>query len=318
MRNFSIVFFGGLLVVIIGLSIVSIVKSNKTSSNSNNGVGVVIATTTEKYNALEEEGEIGVIPQSGTTTITAKAYLVKDLTTDSVVVEKDSDRTLPIASLTKLITAVLVRHLIDPNTRITIGAKVMQIYGNTAGFTEGETFTASDLMYPLLMVSSNDSAEALASVYGRIKFIKAMNDFAQSIGAYRTYIADPAGLSPDNVSSPSDIVRIINWIYSNDPTILEITKLKTKTIRDHVWTNPTYFLNWSSYLGGKNGYLPEANRTGVGLFSIGVSSASVNSTTSLSVATSSKLSSRGDIYAVVVLGSSLRDQDVTTLLGKIK
>jgi len=70
-----------------------------------------------------------------------------------------------------------------------------------------------------------------------------------------------------------------------------------KIVRSHAWRNPTHFLSWSNYLGGKNGYTPEADRTGVALFSMGASK---------------------NVYAVVVLGSESRDADVVKLLAKVK
>ena len=310
MKNFFTVLFGGLACILLCFAVLALLKTAQNFHRES-----LVATPFTTYTAsqpvivltaLQEEGEssLPTLPtfiSSGskplsTSTITAKSYIVKDLTTNKVIIEKDSDRLLPIASLTKLITAIVARRLIAPDTHITINSMILRTYGNTANFRDGEAYSVKDLLYPLLMVSSNDAAEALAFVYGRTKFINTMNDFAQSIGAYRTSIADPAGLSPNSISTASDMVRIIDWIRLNDPTILQITELKTITVRDHNWVNPTHFLSWSNYLGGKNGYLPEANRTGVGLFSVDKSS---------------------DIYAVAVLGSSARDQDVETLLGQI-
>ncbi len=265
--------------------------------------GTVISgvTRTVRYTASEEEDLIDAatraLPHAADSSVTAKAYIVKDLTTGEVVAQRSADQLLPIASLSKLVTAVVAQKNIPPESHITITRSIMSTYGNTAQFKAGEAFTAGDLYYPLLMVSSNDAAEAFAQSFGRAQFIRYMNDFAQSIGAYRTYFADPSGLSPQNVSSANDIALLLNWIRANSPDILSITELKTKTVRSHTWINPTHFLNWSNYLGGKNGYLPEADRTGAALFSIG---------------------KKGDVYAIVILGSSNRDADVVKLLGKLQ
>lgn len=255
-----------------------------------------------RYTALEEEDLISAatlaLPIGADDRITADGYIVKNLTVDSsVVIEHNSDKSMPIASLTKLITAIVARKLVDPNKKITLTNEIVATYGNTAQFRAGETFRASDLYYPLLMVSSNDAAEAFAQSYGRRAFLQDMNDFVQSIGAYRTYFADPSGLSPDNVSTANDLTIILNWIRNNDPEIMSITELKAKTIKMHTWINPTHFLNWSNYLGGKNGYTPEADRTGAVMFAMG---------------------SRKNIYAIVVLNSANRDADVIKLLAKVK
>jgi len=252
------------------------------------------------FSAHEEEG-LNFIEneksQSVPSIVTANAYVVKNNTIGNTVLSHNADTLLPIASLTKLVTAVVARRLIDSRERIIITKEIISTYGNTAEFTKGETFIADDLLYPLLMVSSNDAAEAFARNYGRKKFIAAMNEFTQEIGAYRTYFYDPSGLSPYNVSTAEDLVRIIDWILMNDPKIVDITRLKSKTIRTHTWTNPTHFLSWSYYVGGKNGYIPESQRTGVSLFELG---------------------DIKNLYTVVVLGSFSRDVDVVNLIGKIK
>lgn len=305
MRDFFIIVFGGLALMFIGIGIGKYAPSLITSLRS---LGAHAASEIQaeiepalRFTAQEEEDVIDAAaksyPNGTSTAVTADHYIVRDITHDKIVFEKDADRLVPIASLVKLITAVVARQEIDMETHITVGPKVMSAYGNTAEFREGETFTARDLMYPLLMVSSNDAAEALARAHGRPEFIKLMNTFAQSIGAYETYIADPAGLSPDTVSSAGDMALVLEWIYIHDPDLLEITRLKTKTVRYHTWTNPTHFLNWSYYRGGKNGYIPESDRTSAGLFT---------------------LDDDKTVYAVVVLGSSFRDRDVVALLEKVK
>lgn len=253
------------------------------------------------YTADEEEDLINQaalsLPAGSDSKITALAYYVKDLKTGAVAAEYDQDRLLPIASLTKLVTAVVARKLISPDTKITITPEVMATYGNTADFKAGETFTAGDLLYPLLLVSSNDAAEAYAQSYGRQRFLQAMNSFAQSIGAYRTTFNDASGLSPQNESTAEDMTTIVQWIRAHDPEIISVTELKSKTLRGHVWVNPTHFLSWSYYLGGKNGYTDEADRTAISLFALGPNR---------------------DPYIIVLLGSDNRDADMIRLLAKVR
>ncbi|MES2216217.1 MAG: serine hydrolase [Patescibacteria group bacterium] len=327
MRQFFTVVFGGLLAIVAGIGIayggsrawiavkphlpsffVSIhipILSDLVASGDHvpgaDGTSISGFSRTIRYSAAEEEDIINtaaqMLPQSPTGTITASAYVVRNLTTGEFLIGHNADQLVPVASLTKLVTAIVARKVTDPTERITVGRNVMATYGNTAEFQAGETFTANDLYYPLLMVSSNDAAEAFALAYGRKEFIQQMNDFVQSIGAYHSYFADASGLSPYNISSANDLALILDWIRKNDPHILEITMEKSRTIRAHTWVNPTHFLSWSTYLGGKNGYTPEADRTGALLFAHG---------------------SKKEVYSVVVLGSELRDQDVVTLLAKVR
>lgn len=254
-----------------------------------------------RYTASEEEDAINAaarsLPAAADERVTAKSYLVKNLTIGGNAIEHNSDTVLPIASVTKLVTAAVARKAIAPDERVTITREIVATYGNTAQFRTGEVFLAKDLYYPLLMVSSNDAAEALAQDYGRKQFIEAMNAFVQGIGAYRTYFADPSGLSPLNVSTANDLAIILDWIKKNDSEIVDLTMLKSKTVKGHTWVNPTHFLNWSNYAGGKNGYTPEADSTSVSLFTLGA---------------------RKNMYAVVLLGSKSRDADGVKLLSKVK
>ena len=333
MKDFFYIVFGGLAIILIGIGIVPVAKTsfnaasqihitiprislpkfslgntfgsnlaNSATKNINQvNASSLINNPVDRYSAFDEEdminSAISSLPSGVIKGVTANAYSVKNLTTGQVIVEKNATQLLPIASLTKLVTAVVARKLISDTARINITNQVMATYGNTADFKAGETFSAKDLLYPLLMVSSNDAGEAYAEYYGRTKFIKAMNDFTESIGAYRTYFADPSGLDPKNVSTANDLATILDWIRKNDPGIIAITELKVMTVRNHTWVNPTHFLSWSYFIGGKNGYLPEANRTTASLFQLGASK---------------------EVYSIILLGSSNRDNDMISLLKKIK
>jgi D-alanyl-D-alanine carboxypeptidase len=281
-----------------GVPVVAAMLASALESDSGDTLVTRIKRTV-RFSAHEEEDDntiSSVALHAPDATITANGYIIMDLSTNTIVSEKNSSTLMPIASVTKLVTAIVARRHIPRNQRITMTDRMISTYGNTAGFKKGETILAEDLLYPLLMVSSNDAAEAFATEYGRKDFLREMNAVAQEIGAYRTYFADSSGLSSHNISTASDVALIIDWIRKNDPHIIEVTGLKSKTVRSHTWTNPTHFLSWSQYVGGKNGYTPEAGRTTASLFSIG---------------------SERRMYAVVVLGSASRDTDMLKLIGNI-
>jgi D-alanyl-D-alanine carboxypeptidase len=225
--------------------------------------------------------------------ITAISYMVMNLDKAKTILNKNESRSYPIASLTKLVTAVVSRRLNDKDKKIEINEKMLSAYGNDAHFRKGETYSASDLLYPLLLVSSNDASEALAQSYGRTKFIRAMNDFVQEIGAYNTYFVDPSGISPQNISNAHDLAIIVEWIYRHDPQILDITSNKSYSLRGHVWINPSHYLNNSKYIGGKNGYTPEAKLTTVAIMRLG---------------------KENQAYAIVLLGGKNRDGDIKELM----
>lgn len=321
MKQFFLILFGGLLLIGVGIGISyagsiawkGVIAWGESHQNLiSNLAGVAAAQDNDGTSVSGLRRTIGFqpdesidlisaaslsLPAGADSKVTAGAYLVEDLDTGEIAARYNQDKILPIASLSKLVTAEVAKKLIPADTRITLTQAPLNTYGDTASLRKGETFTAHDLLYPMLMVSSNDVAEVYAQYYGRAAFLKAMNQFVQSIGAYKTYFADPSGLSPDNVSSASDLAIILDWIRKNDPETLAITETKRITIRSHTWINPTVFLNWSTYLGGKNGYTDEADRTAAALFSLG---------------------NPKHTYAVVVLGSDSRNPDVVQLLAKVK
>ncbi|HEY4503708.1 MAG TPA: hypothetical protein VJJ28_01200 [Candidatus Paceibacterota bacterium] len=261
-----------------------------------------------KYSTVDSVGAIGELlenkdnqpTQTGSGDISALSYIVLNVDRDTVLLEKSAEQLLPLASITKIVTAVIAKRLLIADDQIAITSKILSIEGDTGRLRLGEKMKVVELLYPLLMVSSNDSAYALSSyydsIYGKGEFVKAMNDWVSSVGAYRTYFKDSSGLSPSNLSTAKDISIIAKWIRKNEPSIFDITMTKTKSIRTHTWVNPTHFLNLSAYEGGKNGYTPEANRTSVSLFSI---------------------DSPKRLYIVVLLGSKQRDEDTLAVLNKV-
>jgi len=319
MKNFFLILFGGIGAIATGIFVAFIGKWAVDSAVSNivksDTANTIIANEIQlddeisvsglkkkiSYVASIDQGLVRAatlsLPRSSDIEISANSYVIKNLKNGKVLAEHESNRLMPIASLTKLVTAVVAKRLIDDNTKIKMTKEIIDTYGNIAGLKIGETFVAGDLYYPLLMVSSNDAAEAFARTYGRKKFIEAMNNFVQSIGAYRTSFYDPSGLSVNNKSTANDMITIMAWIEKNNPEIVEITKLKTKSLRMHTWTNPLRFLSWSNYGGGKNGYTDEAKNTGIAIFEMGKDKVP---------------------YVVVVLGSKSRDADMVKLLGKVK
>ncbi len=281
--------------LIVNIPNTSFEESEEDSNLSSNFSDSIIYSANNDFELSEKSPEY--FPRESRRNISAKSYMVIDISSTTIILQKNQERLYPIASITKLITAIVAKKLIDKDQYITLNSTFLNTYGNEGRLRNGEKMRVGELFYPLLMVSSNDAAEAIAGSYpyGRQKFIKEMNDWVNSIGAYRTYFKDPTGLSPQNVSTAKDLIIIMKWIVENDPELLNITLTKSKTIRTHTWINPAHFLNLLSYIGGKNGYIPEANRTSLSAF---------------------KLGKQKHIFIVSVLGSSYRDKDVLDLLDE--
>lgn len=202
--------------------------------------------------------------------LSSRAYLVADLDTGELILEKNRQTVYPIASVTKLMTALVAKDLLDREKYASVSRAAVATYGNrTAGKLKvGERIKVKDLYYPLLLESSNSTAEALAEQAGRSYFIGRMNDKAKELGLNQTSYEDPSGLSPHNVSSAENLFTLSRYIYREKKDLLEISKTKNYSASGHYWHNKNRIAAMSAYIGGKNGYTDEALKTIVSMFNV--------------------------------------------------
>ncbi|MFA5736852.1 MAG: serine hydrolase [Candidatus Paceibacterota bacterium] len=212
-----------------------------------------------------------IVKKSKPRALTANSYLVADLKTKEVILSKNKDKMVPVASVTKLMTALIAFELFKPEEEIEISRQAYETYGGSGYFRIGDKFSLEIMLYPLLLESSNDAAEAIAERAGRDKFIARMNKKAKELGMTGTIFEDPSGLSPNNISSAEDLVRLADYIHQNKAFLFEITKLKEYKYGRFVWTNRNNLIGMNYYAGGKNGYTDEANRTLLALFELPLS-----------------------------------------------
>lgn len=237
--------------------------------------------------------------------ISAKAFLVADITTGHVSAERDADTARPIASLTKLLTALVANETIHYDRSLSISADDRrQSEGTPGSIAANDSFTIGDLLYPLLMESNNSVAYALSRYYGSDNFMRWMNDKARAIGMVNTSMEDPSGISPHNTASASDLFILTRYIHDNQSYILNISREKTKEItaesgRHYTLNNFNVFSGKEGFLGGKTGYTDEARETMVTIFEV-----PVGGTT--------------ETIAIIVLGSEDRKADVEKLLAWFK
>lgn len=115
--------------------------------------------------------------------VSAKAYVVEDAESGEVLVSKNEDTPLPIASLTKLVTALTSLDILNQEKEIRIQKEALETEGNSGNLYLGQKIKVGDLLYPLLLTSSNDAAESLATVFPRSYFIDQMNKKAVAIAS---------------------------------------------------------------------------------------------------------------------------------------
>lgn len=151
--------------------------------------------------------------------ITAQAAVLADLDSGQVLYEQNPDERRPIASLTKIMTALLVLERTDPQDVVTVSAGAAGD-GRTAGISElglqaGEQIRVDDLLAALMLQSANDAAVALAEhVSGDVEaFVAGMNARAAKLGLTNTWFSSPNGLDDRGYSTASDLVAITRAAY---------------------------------------------------------------------------------------------------------
>ncbi len=209
-----------------------------------------------------------IIPKAISPVLSSKAYMMADLETGEIIIEKNADTIYPLASVSKLMTAVVATEKMNLNDVAIVSRDASDAYGAQGALKLGEKIILSDLIYPLLMESSNDAAEVFADHFGHQAFMDEMNKKARSLEMYDTYYGDPSGLDPKNTSTPNDLLKLVRYIWKTDPSIFATTRVKQFSIKGHTWYNRNAQLPLAGFVGGKNGFIDQALQTTASIFEI--------------------------------------------------
>jgi D-alanyl-D-alanine endopeptidase (penicillin-binding protein 7) len=198
----------------------------------------------------------------------AAAYVI-DQSDSSVWYSRNANVASPIASITKLMTALVVADAhqpLDEELQVTMDDRAIG-KGAASRLAIGTKLTRGDLLHLALMSSENRAAHALGRNYpgGVPAFVRAMNDKAQSLGMTASHFVEPTGLSSDNVASPEDLSRLVMAAAQN-PTIRDFSTDTEHSVRigrrmvefrttDALVRNP----GWDIIVQ-KTGYITEAGR----------------------------------------------------------
>ncbi len=203
-------------------------------------------------------------------TLSAPSVLAVDFTTGQILFEQNKDTVRSIASLTKLMTALVAIETINRFKVIPVTASAYAVPGDSAGLAVGESFQSQDYLYPLLLESSNDVAALYAEQVGG--FVGIMNQKARGIGMERTHYADASGLDPDNTSSAADVFRLLQFLNDHKKPIYDILGVRdyTAVSRDGVGVHQWHNVNWPSddarFVAGKAGFIDAAGYTMAGVW----------------------------------------------------
>lgn len=206
--------------------------------------------------------------------IEATAVLISNIADSSslssknkILYQKNIDDPLPIASLTKLMTAIIVLDNIDLDEEVIISENAVNAYGNRGGLAVNEKITVQNLLYVLLMESSNDAAVALAEAVqtntGK-NFIDLMNKKAEELELKNTHFTDPSGYLSNNISTVGELAKLAKYIF-NYPLIWEISRTLfinltsiDGAVKHHLSNTNELLENLPDIVGSKTGYTQEA------------------------------------------------------------
>ncbi len=203
--------------------------------------------------------------------IVAQAAYVWDVRQQRALFKKQEGTALPLASVTKLMTALVAHEVLAEDEAVPIDTVAIKQDGDS-GFIDGETFSRQTLSDLVLLSSSNDGAYALAHLAGdelnsggTNSFIQAMNVRAEELGLHETTFYNPTGLDISNnqagaYGSAKDMAFLMEYILTHNPGILESTREPSTRVYSsdgiyHDADNTNYYIDEiPGLLGSKTGY----------------------------------------------------------------
>ncbi len=185
------------------------------------------------FSCAAVRGESGVVPEGD-----AKAYILVEQSTGSVLDEFNADEQLPIASVTKVMTMLLIMEEIDSgrlsyDDMVTVSENAMSYGGSTMFLETGEQLTVSDMLKGIAVASANDGCVAMAEhiAGSETAFVDRMNEKAQELGMENTHFINTNGLDDENHYSSARDVAIMSRALLGHPDILKYTSIWTDELR---------------------------------------------------------------------------------------
>lgn len=203
--------------------------------------------------------------------VSADGVYVLDLPSYSPILEKNVHKELFPASTTKIITALVAMDVYKPDQVVTVKRTLND--GQVMGLETNEQITVENLLYGILVHSGNDAAYALADYYGFDKYVKLMNEKAQTLGMKDSHFANPAGLDdPTQQTTPFDLALASRELLKNK-LLRKIVGTKEIIISDidfkifHKLSNVNQLLGEIQGIGGlKTGYTENAGENLVSFY----------------------------------------------------
>ncbi|MBU2542749.1 serine hydrolase [Patescibacteria group bacterium] len=196
---------------------------------------------------------------------TAHSIIVKDSETGMVLFRKNEYDKWPLASITKLMSALVI---LEKNPDWTTSTVVIGSDSLDTHMYAGDTYTLEELWNTALIASSNKAILSLANAFGwpEVAFVERMNSKARELGMLDTYFTDASGLDDSNVSTASDVVMILREVMNQEKiwqTLITPEYNLYSNEREkshHMWNTDWLLLGWvphnfNKFYGGKTGYI---------------------------------------------------------------
>lgn len=210
--------------------------------------------------------------------ITASAVYFVEVTAGETLFEKNSNQKLPVASLNKIMTAIIALEHKDWLDEVIISQSASQVEPDKMLLKTSEKLTVEELIYGMFLISANDAAEALAqsSTGSRDQFITMMNIKAKQLGMDNTYFTNPTGLDEDpsadsgqvQYSTAYDVALMSRYLIKTFPDILNISSTYHKFIpqtdkhQDYdMYSGVNLLTTYDGVIGLKTGFTPQAGYT---------------------------------------------------------
>lgn len=196
--------------------------------------------------------------------VNARSALAIEMPAGKVLYEKNIFEQHPIASITKLLTAITaVRHM-DLAGQVTITLSAIETPDDSAHLRAGQTFSVRELLYAILLESSNDAAVALAEHYGT-DFTAVMNEEFKSITGKGGSFIEPTGLSSQNMAAAVDVAKML-YAAAQDEILAKVMHMPDYFVYrggliTHKWENSNELLLRNDVVGGKTGFTDEAGES---------------------------------------------------------
>lgn len=262
----------GLLVLVFSVTYLGVSKATDSDTDPANAVRIDTMLPTQIQEASVTTSEVFEDMQ-----LIAQSAIVWDVKAQRILFNKNADDVRPLASITKLMTALVSSEILDPEEHVAITVDALKTEGDS-GFVDGETFTAQNLIDLTLITSSNDGAEALGAAVGNIiapdaeadaVFVHAMNVRAKDLSLYNTHFLNTTGLDISETEAGAygtarDVALLMEYLVTQKPDVLARTDLSETEITNeegayHTTQNTnTVVQKIDNLIASKTGYTPLA------------------------------------------------------------